>query len=156
MLNQKCFCLPLWVWLVAIGVAVYYYCYAPKNKLKPKSKDEKPKSKDEKPKSKEEKKEKFTNSKLKIYNFNTEWCGWSQRFQPEWQKFTQAVNNDSNLNKIVEAINVKCDDPANEKMCEKFNVPGYPYVVLDNNGKYEPYNGERTVEALLSFVSLKS
>jgi len=151
MLHQKCFCLPLWVWLVVIGIAVYYYCYAPKNK------DEKPKSKDEKPKSKKKKKkEKFTNSKLKIYNFNTEWCGWSQRFQPEWEKFTQAVNNDSNLSKFVEAIDIKCDDPNNEEMCEKFNVPGYPYVVLDNNGKYEPYNGERTVEALLSFVSLKS
>ena len=28
--------------------------------------------------------------------------------------------------------------------------------MASNKGKYEPYNGERTVEALLSFVSLKS
>ena len=55
----------------------------------------------------------------------------------------------------MEAINVKCDDPVNEKMCEKFNVPGYPYVVLDNNGEHKPYSGERTAEALLSFVSLE-
>jgi hypothetical protein len=140
MLHQKCFCLPLWVWLVAIGLAVYYYCYAPKNKLKNKPKDEK-------------KKEKFTNSKVKIYNFNTEWCGWSRRFQPEWEKFTRAVKSNSELDKLVEVINVRCDDSVNEKLCEKYNVPGYPYVVLDDNGEHTPYTGERTAEALLSFVS---
>ena len=145
MLHKKCFCLPLWVWLVAIGIAVYYYCYAPKNILKIKPKEKK----------KEKKKEKFTNSKLKIYNFNTQWCGWSQRFQPEWDNFTQAIKNDSKLNQFVEAINVNCDDPVNEKMCKKYNVPGYPYVVLDNNGKHKPYSGERTANALLSFISLE-
>ena len=38
------------------------------------------------------------NSRLKIFNFNTEWCGWSKRFQPEWDKFTQAVKANPNLN----------------------------------------------------------
>ena len=103
MLNQKCFCLPLWVWLVAIGIAVYYYCYArPENKPKPV----------------EEKKEKFANvanTKLKIFNFNTDWCGWSKRFQPEWDKFTQAVKADSKLNNKVEVFDVKCDNPANQQ-----------------------------------------
>jgi len=144
MLNHRYICLPFLVWIVGLGIAVYYYCFAPKNNLTLKTKPKK------------EKKEKFTNSKLKIYNFNTDWCRWSQIFQPEWQKFTEAVKNDSNLNKFVEAIDVKCNDTDNEKMCEKYNVPGYPYVVLDNNGKHEPYNGERTVKALLSFVSLKT
>jgi thiol-disulfide isomerase/thioredoxin len=145
MLNQKCFCLPLWVWLVAIGIAVYYYCYArPENKPKPKPV--------------EEKKEKFANvanTKLKIFNFNTDWCGWSKRFQPEWDKFTQAVKADSKLNNKVEVFDVKCDNPANQQMCEEYNVPGYPYVIVEKNGNRSPYNGERTAQALISFVSLE-
>ncbi len=145
MLNQKCFCLPLWVWLVAIGIVVYYYCYSSKNKLQPK------------PKAKEEKKEKFANvnnSRMKMLNFNTKWCGWSVRFQPEWDNFTKAVKNNSELNSRVEVIDVKCDDPANERMCEEYQVPGYPYVIVEKDGNRTPYEGERTAQALLSFVSL--
>jgi len=147
MLNQKCFCLPLWVWLVAIGIVVYYYCYSSKNKLQPKPK----------PIPKEEKKEKFTNvnnSRVKMLNFNTKWCGWSVRFQPEWDNFTKAVKDDSELNSKVEVIDVKCDDPANERMCEEYEVPGYPYVIVEKDGNRTPYEGERTAQALLSFVSL--
>lgn len=145
MLNQKCFCLPLWVWLVAIGIVVYYYCYSSKNKLQPK------------PKAKEEKKEKFANvnnSRMKMLNFNTKWCGWSVRFQPEWDNFTKAVKDNSELNSRVEVIDVKCDDPANERMCEEYQVPGYPYVIVEKDGNRTPYEGERTAQALLSFVSL--
>jgi thiol-disulfide isomerase/thioredoxin len=123
MLNQKCFCLPLWVWLVAIGIAVYYYCYSKPKKTKLQIQPQ--------PKPNEEKKEKFgnvTNSKLKIFNFNTEWCGWSQRFQPEWDNFTKAVKEDSNLNRKVEVFDIKCDQSSNERMCEEYKVPGYPYV----------------------------
>ena len=52
-------------------------------------------------------------------------------------------------------LNKDCTKKITKKMCEKFNVPGYPYVVLDNNGEHKPYSGERTAEALLSFVSLE-
>jgi hypothetical protein len=39
-------------------------------------------------------KENFTDEKkIKVYNFNTTWCGWSKKFQPEWDKFTVAINN---------------------------------------------------------------
>ena len=93
------------------------------------------------------------NTKLKIFNFNTDWCGWSKRFQPEWDKFTQAVKADSKLNNKVEVFDVKCDNPANQQMCEEYNVPGYPYVIVEKNGNRSPYNGERTAQALISFVS---
>lgn len=143
MLNKKCFCLPLWVWLLVLAIIVYYICY---------------KKPEVKPTTIEEKKEKFsnaTNSKLKIFNFNTEWCGWSKRFQPEWDKFTQMVKEDSNLNSKVEVFDVKCDSPDKKQMCEAYNVPGYPYVIIENNGIRTPYKGERTAEGLKSFVSLE-
>lgn len=115
--------LPTWVWLV-VGVVVYITYF---------------------------KKEGFTNSdNIKIYNFNTEWCGWSKRFQPEWDEFTRRVNADRKLN--VEALDIKCDDSKNESMCEKFEVPGFPSVVAEVNGKRQHYKGPRTADALMEFV----
>ncbi len=151
MLNQKYFGLPLWVWLVVASIVIYSY-----NKSQSQSK---PKASGE-TKVLAEKKEKFSdvsttnsNTKIKIFNFNTEWCGWSRRFQPEWDAFTKAISSDNKLNDKVEAFDVKCDNPEKESMCEAYGVPGYPYVIAEVNGKRTPYNGERTAKALLEFVS---
>jgi thiol-disulfide isomerase/thioredoxin len=147
MLNQKYFSLPLWVWLVVIGIVLYSYCQSITDSKSQVNSTSKPK---------DEKKEKFadiTNSKLKIFNFNTDWCGWSKRFQPDWDKFAEAVKDDPELNNKVDVIDVKCDNEENEEMCEAYNVPGFPYVVAEINGRREPYKGERTAQALLSFVS---
>ncbi len=153
MLNQKYFGLPLWVWLVVAGIVIYSYNQS-QSESKPKASDE--------TKALAEKKEKFadvsnsdtkTNTKIKIFNFNTEWCGWSRRFQPEWDAFTKAISSDNKLSAKVEALDVKCDNPEKESMCEAYGVPGYPYVIAEVNGKRTPYNGERTAKALLEFVS---
>ena len=159
MLNQKYFGLPLWVWLVVTGIVLYSYNQScSKMESKTKSKDET-----------KAKNEKFadianiansntnanSNTKIKIFNFNTAWCGWSRRFQPEWNKFAEAVALDSKLKDKVEVIDVKCDNSDKESMCESYGVPGYPYVVAEINGQRTPYNGERTIQALLAFVSSK-
>jgi thiol-disulfide isomerase/thioredoxin len=172
MLNQKYFGLPLWVWLV-VGVIVIYSYKQSCSETHGKSVSEsgsKGKSVSEsetkgraqtqpqpqpKPNTKDEKKEKFadtSNAKIKIFNFNTEWCGWSKRFQPEWNKFAAAVKSDSRLNNKVEVFDVKCDNSEKESMCEKYNVPGYPYVIAEINGISNPYNGERTAEDLIKFA----
>jgi thiol-disulfide isomerase/thioredoxin len=89
---------------------------------------------------------------VKIFNFNTEWCGWSRRFQPEWDAFIEYVKNPANNLKHVQAFDVKCDNDENKQMCEEYKVPGYPYVIVEVNGKRRPYEGERTKDALVSYV----
>ncbi len=151
MLNQKYFGLPLWVWLVVAGIVLYSY----NQSISQSESATKPKAETQ---VKAEKKEKFAdvaNSKIKIFNFNTEWCGWSRRFQPEWNKFAETVASDPKFNSRVEAIDVKCDNPEKESMCEAYNVPGYPYVVAEIDGQRIPYDGERTASALLTFVATK-
>lgn len=98
----------------------------------------------------QQKNENFSNESTtkKIYNFNTSWCGWSKRFQPEWNKFTNQIDS----TKII-AIDVKCDDKSNEMICKEFNVPGYPSVVAVVNGKHHEYTGPRNVEALTEFIT---
>jgi thiol-disulfide isomerase/thioredoxin len=145
MLNQEYFRLPLWVWLIIICVLIFSYSNTYK----------KPTIVDDSSNKNEQEKEKFASiskPKIKIYNFNTEWCGWSKKFQPEWDKFSENIKSNPKLTH-VEAVDVKCDKSENESMCENYKVPGYPYVIIEVNDKRMPYNGERTALNLTQFIS---
>ena len=100
-------------------------------------------------------KENFTDventKKIKVLNFNTHWCGWSKRFQPEWDKFSKNVKSNPKLIHI-EAIDVKCDNKDNKMMCEAYDIPGFPFVLIEKDGKKIPYEGERTSDALETFI----
>ena len=145
MLDQKYLGLPLWVWLVVVGI-IYFSCCQTMSSV-------------ETPTPKAETKEKFAEvssenkTKIKIFNFNTSWCGWSIRFQPEWEKFSNRVKTDPTL-AHVNAIDVKCDNAKNESMCEKYEVPGYPFIVVEIDGKRTQYNGERTADALVKHINV--
>jgi thiol-disulfide isomerase/thioredoxin len=93
-------------------------------------------------------------NKIKIYNFNTKWCGWSQKFQPEWDSFMNQLQDDPTLS-YIDAYDIKCDDNNNSSMCKKYNVPGFPYVVIDNNGEYLEYDGDRSATHILKYIKEK-
>lgn len=86
---------------------------------------------------------------IDVFNLNTSWCGWSVKFQPEWDKFTEMVKDKPNIN----AVDVKCDQKENEEVCQAMNVPGFPSVVIIKNGKDRiDYNGARQASEILKFV----
>ena len=88
-------------------------------------------------------------SKVKVYNFNTSWCRYSVMFSPEWAKFESMVENNPN----IEAVDVKCDEEDNEQMCMNFDVPGYPSIVIVKDGERMDYPGQRNADDLLDYVS---
>lgn len=131
MLEQIYFSLPLWVWLIVICIIVFS-CYHTTRSVKIN--------------------ENLTqDEKVKVYNFNTSWCGYSQRFQPEWDKFSERVKSDTKLSHVT-ALDIKCDDDSNKSMCENYQVPGYPFVVIENGDKRINYDGERTADAIISNI----
>lgn len=89
-----------------------------------------------------------SNKKIKVYNFNTSWCKYSVMFAPEWSKLQSMTDNDENL----EIIDVKCDDESNQQLCQTFDVPGYPSVVIVKDNEEIPYNGPRSAEDILEFI----
>jgi hypothetical protein len=93
--------------------------------------------------------ERMTN-KLKIINYNTEWCGYSKRFQPIWNEFTAKMKS---LKPDVDVIDMKCDKEENESKCRVPEVEGFPTVVLYDNDKPYVFNGERSVNKLVDFVN---
>ena len=98
--------------------------------------------------------EKFKNSNgipATIYNFNTSWCGWSTKFQPEWEEFTNLVNADPALKNIT-VMDVKCDNPDNDGKCKEFEVEGFPTVIIEVGNKVGTYKGARTAKDLIETV----
>ena len=88
---------------------------------------------------------------VKVYNFNTSWCGWSVKFQPEWKKFENEVKKSPELSKI-KAFDVKCDKPENEEMCKNFEVNGFPTVIIESSGRRGVYKGPRESKDLVETV----
>ena len=101
-------------------------------------------------------KENFTDEKkIKVYNFNTTWCGWSKKFQPEWDKFTVAINNLEN-SADYEIKDIKCDDiennPIIKAMVKKYKVPGYPHIIIEINNNIIAYDGNRNANDLYNYI----
>lgn len=104
--------------------------------------------------------EKFSSDNMiKAYNFNTSWCGYSVKFQEDWDNFTKESGNVG-----VVAHDIKCDDNKNDEICKKYGemylpgeddpvVTGFPTVVFEVPGHEHPivYNKARTKEALIEF-----
>jgi thiol-disulfide isomerase/thioredoxin len=94
--------------------------------------------------------DKIEKNKTLIYNFNTTWCGYSKKFQPIWDEFTKSLKESDN----IVPIDVKCDNDENQDLCEKYNIEGYPSVVIVNGTNYKLYNGPRSVEGLRTYLRL--
>ena len=129
MLSQIYFGVPLWVWLIIILIIIVGYNNC----------------------SNLTKTEKFSNitpPNVTITNFNTEWCGWSKRFQPEWDKFCESEELKQKTNITVRDI--KCDNTNNDIICN--NITGFPTVVVEIDDKRTLYDGGRTSNDLIEFI----
>jgi thiol-disulfide isomerase/thioredoxin len=90
------------------------------------------------------------NIKTKVYNFNTEWCKYSRDFQPEWNGFVNSLKTSDG----IKAIDVKCDNEENKELCKKYDIPGYPSIVIETDNKTEIYNGARNALAIRKYLNL--
>ena len=126
-LDQKYFGLKLFTWIILIVTLIYLiFCKSCK--------------------------ESFASSDpnvLKVYNFNTTWCGYSVRFQPIWDEFHKKMRS----NKNVQTLDIKCDnqdDPRVRELCQKFGGKGFPTVIFNKGDQVVQYDEERTVKKLES------
>lgn len=84
-----------------------------------------------------------------IVLFYTNWCKISRNFLPIWNKF-----RDSCKGKKINLIKVNCEGKG--KFCKKFNIQGYPTVMLFNDGIKEEFMGKRSVKDLQDYVKGKT
>ncbi|KAK9464276.1 thioredoxin-like protein [Lipomyces arxii] len=88
-----------------------------------------------------------------IVEFYAEWCGHCKNLRPQYVKAAQ------NLNGIAKVAAVRCDDKANEPLCSKYQVKGYPTLKIfrpnpKTPGKpmMENYQGERKAKSIVDTV----
>jgi len=84
--------------------------------------------------------EKFKNNMPILKLYYTNWCEWSKRFFPTWDRLTETV-------KSVSFEKLDCE----KQKCE--NIPGFPFIVLEKNGKNINYNGDRSYNDIVKFIN---
>ena len=95
---------------------------------------------------------KMTQPQINIYNFNTKWCHWSNKFRPEWEQFTHYIDkiNKENPSIYIKTQDIDCDDPSNKELISNYDIPGFPSVIFElPNKQTHVYDGERSVDKLL-------
>lgn len=115
--------------LVALGILVYRFW---KPVVTPPKRDVKP-------------------NEANLYFFYTNWCGFSQKAMPEWEKLEASLRNDSYFGKThVNLVQVDCEK--DKAMCTLYGVNAYPTVVLETKEGLTDYDKRPTAEALRGFL----
>jgi thiol-disulfide isomerase/thioredoxin len=88
-------------------------------------------------------------NKPKLSVYYTEWCGYSQQF-------LESLNNGLRtaiFNNGVDLEVIDCDK--NQEKCKKYNIDGFPTVLLHtlkNSNGYR-YNGPRDEKLIINFIN---
>ena len=96
--------------------------------------------------------EQFDNSNAENQNayslqlFYTTWCGYSVQFLPVWEKVKLLAQKYPN----VQFISNDCT--TDKQACTKANITGFPTMLFYVNGVPQTYTGERTVDAIDTFI----
>lgn len=92
---------------------------------------------------------------IKVINFNTKWCHHSKALKPEWDKFTNYINNvkETNPSLNIEAHDIDCDDPKNTDLVTKYDIKGYPYIIIETPDQTFEYEGERKAEDIINKIN---
>ena len=94
------------------------------------------------------KKETFSQELPVITNYNTDWCGHSQKLEPTWKVVTEHFSG-----KPVEIKNLKCDKSENAAQCKAANVPGFPTIMGIVGGKNYEYQGDRSLKSIVGWIN---
>jgi len=83
----------------------------------------------------------------KLVLFYADWCGHCKTIKPVWKKAAEKANK---KNKRMVMIDVGGKSPEQQELIEKYQIDGFPTIVVFQNGKPEPYSGKRDVDSFLS------
>jgi thiol-disulfide isomerase/thioredoxin len=87
----------------------------------------------------------------RIYFFYTDWCGWSQKAMPEWEKLEDAIRAKPYFG-TTKVVAVRVDGDKDRETTELYDVEGYPIIKLESKDGVVEHKGKRTAEDLLNFL----
>jgi len=91
---------------------------------------------------------KYRGNNPTLYYFYMNGCGWCEKFNPIWTELTNC-ENEININK---ENMYEINGPNNNNLTNKYNVYGYPTIILVKNNKINKYEGNRELEDLKRWI----
>jgi protein disulfide-isomerase-like protein len=92
--------------------------------------------------------------KKSLVLFYADWCGHCKKLKPTWEKASKNASENGltmiNINIGGSDKDTDEDKKKNEEISKKYNIDGYPTIILFKNGKPVPYEGPRTEEGFMS------
>jgi thiol-disulfide isomerase/thioredoxin len=89
--------------------------------------------------------------KANIYFFYTDWCGFSQKAMPEWEKLEEKLKATPYFgNTEVKAIRV--DAESDRATTLLYEVHAFPTIKLETSSILRDYEGKRTADSLMQFL----
>lgn len=94
-------------------------------------------------------KRKVEANKARLSFFYTDWCGFSQKAMPEWEKVEK---NKSYYGKThVEYVRVDCEK--DKTTCTLYGVNAYPTIILETSEGIREYKGRMSHSGMKEFLS---
>jgi hypothetical protein len=86
-----------------------------------------------------------------LYFFYTDWCGFSQKAMPEWEKLEQRLKETPIFGSTkVTPIRVNADE--DRKTTLLYEIDGYPMIKLETSSILTEFSGPRTADGLVQFL----
>lgn len=82
--------------------------------------------------------------KKTIILFKAEWCGHCKKFKDTWLNLKTKYNDKYDF--------ITYDANINSKEISKFNITGYPTLLIQNNKNIVEYNGSRDEDSIVTFI----
>ena len=87
----------------------------------------------------------------RFYFFYTDWCGWSQKTMPEWEKL-EAKLEKTPVFGTTRVKPVRVDAEKEQKLADLYEANAYPTILLETKDGMYTYKGKRTAEDLFQFL----
>jgi protein disulfide-isomerase A1 len=88
---------------------------------------------------------------IALVEFYAPWCGHCKQLAPEYEKAAAILKADG-----IALAKVDAADDKNQKIAEKYEVQGFPTLKLFKHEKASEYAGERTSDAIVTFMRKKN
>ena len=86
-----------------------------------------------------------------LYFFYTDWCGFSQKAMPEWEKLEQRLK-ETPVFGTTKVTPVRVDAEKDRKTALLYEIDAYPMMKLETSSMLSEFSGPRTADGLVQFL----
>lgn len=97
----------------------------------------------------------FEDKEATLYLFHVNWCMYCKKAMPEWNKFKGEYDGKTIKGYKLVLKEYECSDENNPEVIElmdKYDVEGYPTIILVKDGAPEKFEAKPTYDTLEEFV----